>query len=100
MTIKKFDILQYPHITEKATILKDNNEGRVVVFKVRREATKHQIREAIQEIFEVKVEKVRTANFEGKVKRQGRNSGRRPSWKKAYVTLKAGEKEIEFFEGV
>ena len=100
MTMTKFEILQSPHITEKATILKDNNEGRVVVFKVRREASKHQIREAIEEIFEVRVEKVRTANFQGKLKRQGRKEGRRPSWKKAYVTLKSGEKEIEFFEGV
>ena len=78
MKIAKFDILKYPHITEKTTILKDNNEGRVVVFRVRREATKHQIREAIEGIFEVRVEKVRTANFQGKLKRQGRNVGRRP----------------------
>lgn len=100
MTITRFDILKYPHITEKATIVRDNNEGRVVVFKVRKQATKSQIREAIERIFEVKVEKVRTANFQGKLKRQGRNEGRRPAWKKAYVTLRAGEKPIEFFEGV
>ncbi len=100
MKITKFDILKYPHITEKTTMLKDNNEGRVVAFKVRKEATKHQIREAIERIFKVRVEKVRTANFQGKLKRQGRNVGRRPSWKKAYVTLKSSEKEIEFFEGV
>ena len=100
MKITKFDILQYPHITEKATILKDGHQGRIVVFKVRGEATKHQIRTAVEGIFEVRVEKVRTANFQGKLKRQSRNIGRRPSWKKAYVTLKSGEKEIEFFEGV
>ncbi len=100
MKITKFDILKSPHITEKTTLLKDNYEGRVVVFKVKKEASKHQIREAIEKIFEVRVEKIRTANFEGKLKRQGRSSGRRPSWKKAYVTLKSGEKEIEFFEGV
>ena len=100
MTITRFDILKYPHITEKATVVRDNNEGRVVVFKVRKQATKGQIREAIERIFEVKVEKVRTANFQGKLKRQGRNVGRRPAWKKAYVTLRAGEKPIEFFEGV
>ncbi len=100
MTITRFDILKYPHITEKATVVRDNNEGRVVVFKVRKQATKGQIREAIERIFEVKVEKVRTANFQGKLKRQGRNVGRRPAWKKAYVTLRVGEKPIEFFEGV
>ena len=58
------------------------------------------IKEAVEQIFDVKVEKVRTANFIGKMKRQGRSKGRRPSWKKAYVTLKPGQKPIEFFEGV
>lgn len=54
----------------------------------------------MQRIFKVKVESVRTANFHGKVRRQGRSSGRRPDWKKAYVTLKKGEKVVEFSEVV
>jgi len=99
MKITWFDVLLYPHITEKSTMVRDKTEDRVVVFKVRKQATKHQIREAIEKTLGVKVEKIRTANFLGKLKRQGRNIGRRPAWKKAYVTLRAGEKPIEFFEG-
>ena len=99
MKITWFDVLLYPHITEKSTMVRDKMEDRVVVFKVRKQATKHQIREAIEKTLGVKVEKIRTANFLGKLKRQGRNIGRRPAWKKAYVTLRAGEKPIEFFEG-
>ena len=94
------DILRYPHVTEKTTRKKELSEGRVIAFQVRTDATKHNIKEAVEQIFEVKVEKVRTANFIGKIKRQGRNKGRRPGWKKAYVTLKPGQKPIEFFEGV
>ena len=95
-----YDILRYPHVTEKSTLKKELSEGRVIAFQVRKDASKHNIKEAVEHIFEVKVDKVRTANFIGKVKRQGRNKGRRPGWKKAYVTLKPGQKPIEFFEGV
>jgi large subunit ribosomal protein L23 len=95
-----YDILRYPHVTEKTTRRKELSEGRVIVFQVRTTANKHMIKEAVEEIFEVKVEKVRTVNFIGKIKRQGRNKGRRPGWKKAYITLKPGQKPIEFFEGV
>lgn len=94
------DILRYPHVTEKSTLKKELSEGRVIAFQVRRDASKHNIKEAVEHIFEVQVEKVRTSNFIGKIKRQGRNKGRRPGWKKAYVTLKPGQKPIEFFEGV
>jgi len=94
------DILRYPHVTEKSTLKKELSEGRVIAFQVRPEASKRIIKEAVEQIFDVKVEKVRTANFIGKIKRQGRTKGRRPSWKKAYVTLKRGQKPIEFFEGV
>ncbi len=94
------DILRYPHVTEKSTLKKELSEGRVIAFQVRPEASKRNIKEAVEQIFDVKVEKVRTANYIGKIKRQGRNKGRRPSWKKAYVTLKPGQKPIEFFEGV
>ena len=95
-----YDILRYPHVTEKSTLKKELSEGRVIAFQVRKDASKYNIKEAVEHIFEVQVEKVRTANFIGKIKRQGRNKGRRPGWKKAYVTLKPGQKPIEFFEGV
>ncbi len=94
------DILRYPHVTEKSTLKKELSDGRVIAFQVRPDASKRNIKEAVEKIFDVEVEKVRTANFMGKIKRQGRNKGRRPSWKKAYVTLKPGQKPIEFFEGV
>ena len=95
-----YDILRYPHVTEKSTLKKELSDGRVIAFQVRKDASKHNIKEAVEQIFEVQVEKVRTANFIGQIKRQGRNKGRRPGWKKAYVTLKPGQKPIEFFEGV
>jgi large subunit ribosomal protein L23 len=94
------DILRYPHVTEKTTLKKELSDGRVIAFQVRPDANKRKIKEAVEKIFEVEVEKVRTANFIGKIKRQGQNKGRRPGWKKAYVTLKPGQKPIEFFEGV
>jgi large subunit ribosomal protein L23 len=71
-----------------------------VTFKVLRDANKIEIKDAVEKIFKVKVQSVRTANFHGKKRRQGRYSGRRPDWKKAYVTLKEGEKMIEFSEAV
>jgi large subunit ribosomal protein L23 len=91
-------ILKLPVITEKSTNLKENL--RTVTFKVLRESNKIEIRDAVEKIFKVKVESVRTANFHGKKRRQGRYTGRRPDWKKAYVTLKEGEKMIEFSEAV
>jgi large subunit ribosomal protein L23 len=94
------DILNYPHVTEKSTLEKEKTDGRTVVFKVDSNATKRQIKEAVERIFEVEVEGVRTAVFLGKIKRQGRYQGRRPTWKKAYVTLKPGQRTVEFFEGV
>ncbi len=94
------DILRYPHVTEKSTLKKELSDGRVIAFQVRPDASKRNIKEAVEKIFDVEVEKVRTANFIGKIKRQGQNKGRRPGWKKAYVTLKPGQKPIEFFEGV
>ena len=70
-----------------------------VVFEVSRDANKIEIRSAIQSLFKVTVTDVRTLIVRGKEKRMGRFSGQRPSWKKAFVTLKAGD-SIEFFEGV
>ncbi|MBI4444355.1 MAG: 50S ribosomal protein L23 [Acidobacteria bacterium] len=100
MSANYFEILSYPFITEKGTRLKEAREGRTLTFQVRKEVTKQQIKEAVEKIFEVKVDKVRTANFQGKIKRHGRFRGVRPDWKKAYVTLKPGQKPIEFFENL
>jgi large subunit ribosomal protein L23 len=91
-------VLKLPIITEKSTYVKENL--RTVAFKVLRDANKIEIKDAVEKTFKVKVESVRTATFHGKKRRQGRYSGRRPDWKKAYVTLKEGEKMIEFSEAV
>jgi large subunit ribosomal protein L23 len=85
-----------PLITEKGTLT--GEKANQVVFRVRPEAGKNQLRHAIEDLFKVTVLRVRTANFLGKERRRGRLVGKRPHWKKAYVTLKAGDK-IEFFEG-
>jgi large subunit ribosomal protein L23 len=86
-----------PLITEKGTI--SGEKANQVVFRVRPIATKDEIRNAVEDLFKVTVIKVRTSNFLGKERRRGRTIGRRPNWKKAYVTLKQGDR-IEFFEGV
>lgn len=86
-----------PLITEKGTII--GEKANQVVFRVRPDATKDQLRAVIEELFKVTVTQVRTANFMGKERRRGRVAGRRPNWKKAYVTLKEGDR-IEFFEGM
>jgi len=91
-------VLRTPVITEKSTLLKENLQ--TVTFKVLRDANKIEIKDAVEKIFKVKVDSVRTANFHGKKRRQGKYAGRRSDWKKAYVTLKAGEKMIEFSEAV
>ncbi|HEV8119999.1 MAG TPA: 50S ribosomal protein L23 [Candidatus Polarisedimenticolia bacterium] len=92
------DVLIGPLITEKTSILKER--GNVLTFKVDRRANKIEVRKAVEALFKVKVESVRTEHVHGKVKRVGRFSGKRPDWKKAYVTLKPGEKTIEYFEVV
>jgi large subunit ribosomal protein L23 len=91
-------VLKLPVITEKSTLVKENL--RTVAFKVLRDANKIEIKDAVEKIYKVKVQSVRTANFHGKKRRQGRYVGRRSDWKKAYVTLKQGEKMIEFSESV
>ena len=93
-----YEVLRGPIITEKSTDLKE--EQRTVCFKVARDATKTEVRKAVEQLFGVKVASVRTATVRGKVKRYGRFEGKRPDWKKAFVTLREGEKMIEFFEGV
>jgi large subunit ribosomal protein L23 len=92
-----YDIVTTPLITEKGTLV--NEAGNQVVFRVHRGANKEEIRRAIETLFKVKVEKVRTLNLLGKTRRVGRNIGRRPAWKKAYVTLAEGQR-IDFFETV
>ena len=92
-----YDIVTSPLITEKGTLV--NAAGNQVLFQVRRDANKEEIRRAVETLFKVKVEKVRTLNMLGKTRRVGRNVGRRPAWKKAYVTLAAGQR-IDFFETV
>ena len=86
-----------PLVTEKGTIVSE--KANQVVFRVRSGASKDQIRTTVEEMFKVTVLKVRTSNFLGKERRRGRQLGRRPDWKKAYVTLKQGDR-IEFFEGL
>ncbi len=95
---RRYEVLKLPVITEKSTYVKENL--RTLTFKVARDANKQEIKDAVQQLFKVKVDSVRVANFHGKTRRQGRFSGRRPDWKKAYVTLKEGEKMIEFSESV
>ena len=95
---RKESVLIVPVITEKSTHIKENL--RTVAFRVLRDANKMEIKDAVERIFKVKVQSVRTATFHGKKRRQGRYTGRRPDWKKAYVTLKPGEKMIEFSESI
>jgi large subunit ribosomal protein L23 len=83
-------------VTEKGVAKKDDE--RTLCFEVAPDANKVQIRQAVQKLFKVKVAEVRTANFEGKLRRRGRFTGYRPEWKKAYVKLKAGEKVPDFAE--
>jgi large subunit ribosomal protein L23 len=92
----QFDVIRRPVITEKSAGLKDTHNS--VCFEVHRDATKPEIKNAVEKLFGVKVADVRVVNMHGKVKRQGRFVGRRADWKKAYVVLKKGEKMIEFFE--
>lgn len=94
--MKNHEILLSPMITEKSTILKEKTGE--LVFRVHPESTKVDIRRAIEQSFDVQVASVRTVNVTGKFKRQGRTSGYRANWKKAYVSLREGSKGIEYFE--
>jgi len=103
-------VIKRPLLTEKTARLRETGgaaaapaEGdeysQKVVFEVSRDANKVDVRRAVESLFKVTVTDVRTLVVRGKVKRVGRFSGQRPSWKKAFVTLKPGD-NIEFFEGV
>lgn len=92
------EIVRNPLITEKSTIMRE--ETGVVVFEVDRRANKIEIKQAVEKQFNVKVAEVRVARVHGKERRQGRYSGRRPDWKKAYVRLTDDSQKIAFFEGM
>jgi large subunit ribosomal protein L23 len=95
--IKQTDVIRRPLITEKTSILRE--DGRTIVFEVAPTANKVQIKQAIEKLLGAKVAHVRTSIAHGKIKRQGRYAGRRSDWKKAYVTLREGQKMPEFLEG-
>ena len=93
-----YDIIVKPIITEQSM---EATEDKKYVFQVATDANKIEIKQAVEEIFGVKVEKVTTLRMMGKLKRQGRYpAGRRANWKKAVVKLTADSKTIEFFEGM
>jgi large subunit ribosomal protein L23 len=89
-------VILAPQITEKATMVADKYQQ--IAFRVRTDATKLEIKAAVEMVFKVEVEAVTVANVKGKEKRAGRVMGRRKDWKKAYVSLKPGQ-EINFAAG-
>ncbi len=97
-----WDIIKAPVITEKALVAKEESQdGRqLLTFRVDTRATKPEIKSAVEKIFNVQVHSVHTLNYMGKKKRQGRFEGRRPSWKKAYVTLKPGQPPFDYSENI
>ncbi|MCP9453392.1 MAG: 50S ribosomal protein L23 [Nitrospira sp.] len=95
MKVGVHDVLIQPLLTEKITTLREKTNA--VGFMVHPQANRIQIKQAVEALLKVKVEKVNVLNVRGKVKRLGRFSGKRPDWKKAFVTLKKGEK-LELYE--
>lgn len=91
------DIILRPWITEKTMAMKEEKR---YAFVVRKDSNKTEIKNAVEAVFGVKVDKVNTINMRGKNKRMGRYEGKRPDWKKAIVTLKNDSKPIEFFEAL
>ena len=94
MTI--YEVIKRPIVTEKGVAKKDNE--RTLCFEVATNANKVMVKAAVEQLFKVKVADVRTANQVGKLRRRGRFSGYRSDWKKAYVTLKVGQKMPEYTE--
>jgi len=94
--MKIYDVIIRPVVTEKGLTKKESE--RTLCFEVSKDATKTDIKGAVEKLFKVKVADVRTATFEGKLRRRGRYSGYTPDWKKAYVKLKAGQKMPEYAE--
>ncbi|MBZ5622801.1 MAG: 50S ribosomal protein L23 [Acidobacteriia bacterium] len=91
-----YGVLKRPLVTEKGVDKKDNE--RTLCFEVALDANKTQVKAAVEKLFKVKVAEVRTATFDGKMRRRGRFSGYRSDWKKAYVRLKEGQKVPDFAE--
>lgn len=89
-----YEVIRGPLITEKAEEIRALQQ--TMCFRVHPKATKTDIKNAVHKIFKVNVAEVRTANYAGKMRRRGRYFGYRPSWKKAYVKLKEGEKMVEY----
>ena len=99
-----WDIIESPVITEKALVAKEETQDKrqLLTLRVDRRATKPEIKQAVEKILRVKVESVRVANYQGKMKRvpTRRETGRRPDWKKAYVTLKSGQTPIMYEDAI
>ena len=93
-----YNVIKRPIITEKGLTLKEKD--RTLCFEVDDQASKRQIQEAVEQLFKVKVQQVRTMTVPGKMRRRGKYTGYRSDWKKAYVTLREGEKMIEYGENV
>ena len=91
-----YKVLKGPHVSEKTTVLAD--KGGQIVFKVAVDATKLEVKKAVEALFNVKVQKVATLNVQGKTKRTMRGLGKRVNWKKAYVSLFPGH-DIDFSSG-
>ncbi len=94
-TEEHYRIVRRPRVTEKGLRLAERH--RAYTFEVWDKANKIQVRDAVEAIFDVKVERVRTMNMLGKLKRVGRNWGRRPAWKKAIVVLAEGDAIEDFY---
>lgn len=94
--ISVYDVIRKPIVTEKGVTKKD--EERTLCFEVHVDANKTQIRQAVETLFKVKVDGVRTTTTAGKMRRRGRFQGYRSDWKKAYVRLKEGQKAPEYAE--
>tara|TARA_B100000575_G_scaffold254225_1_gene223266 strand:- start:805 stop:1101 length:297 start_codon:yes stop_codon:yes gene_type:complete len=93
--LRLYNVLREPHISEKVSIL--GEEANQYAFKVAIEATRPQIKEAVEGIFKVAVKKVTTSNVKGKVKRNAQGLVKKKNWKKAYVTLERGE-ELDYLD--
>ena len=99
--MNSYDIIKRPIITEKSMKVELDREGNEIkkyTLEVPKTVNKLEIKYAVEEVFGVKVAKVNTMNYDGKLKRMGRYEGRRASWKKAIVTLAKDSKTIEFFD--
>ena len=92
-----FQVIKEPHITEKASLLKEGHNQ--ISLKVHKRVNKTEIKKAVEILFKTKVLDVRTMNMRGKRRRMGRNLGKRPDWKKAMVRLAPGE-DIQIYEGM